>query len=178
MLEVIRQVADWLAGTVVDWRGNPQGLAVHLALITYDGSDVAPATPVVSDETRTPTVARDELPDGVSVFTVSLFGGEWDPAYMSFEQNGRCTLLLRAGLENANSAEAVRDSLYLLRAAKRSLLQLYKPENSTKRLRGQIGFYHDSSQPLLIRPVKPEREDDLTTWGLLAHHLVREQDPE
>ena len=178
VLEVIRQVADWLSGTVTDYQGNPQGLAVHLALITYDGSDTAPATPVVFDETRAPTVARDELPDGATVFTVSLFGSEWDAAYMSFSQDGRCTLLLRAGLENVNSAEAVRDSLYLLRAAKRSLLQLYRGENWQQRIRNGIAFAHDATQPLQIRPVKPEREDELSTWGLLAHHTVEEQEPE
>ena len=87
-------VADWLAGTTLDQAGADQSVGTHLGALTYDGSDGAPATPDVVDETRDANVARGDLPATVPALAVTLEDWQVDAATMTTnEQRGTATVL-------------------------------------------------------------------------------------
>lgn len=167
-------VADWLAGTTLDAAGASQSVGVQLAALTYDGSDTAPATPSVVDETRDSNVARGDAPATVPALAVTLEDWTVEAATMSTaEQRGRCRVLVRYVAETVNGANAARDALYVMRAVRRSLERLHRPAEATNgRRRNSIAIL--ATESLAIGRVEVQRSDTDVTTGCLVTYEVWE----
>ena len=169
-------VADWLAGTTLDQAGADQSVGTHLGALTYDGSDGAPATPDVVDETRDANVARGDLPATVPALAVTLEDWQVDAATMTTnEQQGTATVLVRYCAATVNSANATRDALYVMRAVRRSLERLHRAgEETNGRRRNSVSIYADPEQAMRLVKVTARREDTDVTTGWLVPYRVHE----
>lgn len=174
MIEIVRQVAGWLAGTVTDYQAAAAGLGAQLAALSYDGTDTAPATPTVTSEVGDDVTARREVPDALPACTVHVMQEDSDAGWVTGQVETRLTLLIRFAMADPDSADAVRDQHYYFRAARKSLRQLHRPENEAKRTRNGIQWYHDARTPMQVREVSPQREDDRVTRALLVTYIARE----
>lgn len=178
MVEVLRMVADWLSGDTVDHTGASQSVGTHLAAMSFDGSDTAPATPTAADATRDPNVARDDYPLTLPALAVTLEDWVIDAATMTTnEQRGTCAVLVRYLAETTASANAVRDGLYVMRAVRRSLERLHRAgEETNGRRRNGVAIYADADQPMRLVKVAARREDTDVTTGWLVTYRVHELD--
>lgn len=167
-------VADWLDGTKLDASGASQSVGVHLAAMTYDGSDTAPATPDVVDETRDSNVARGDIPATVPALAVTLEDWTVDAATMSTsEQRGRCRVLVRYLAATVNGANAARDALYVMRAVRRSLERLHRGGEETNGLkRNSVNIYPAADAPMSLVRVQVQRDDtDVTTGWMVTYDV-------
>lgn len=177
MVEAIRAVADWLAGTTLDYASASQSVNTKLAAMTFDGADTAPSNVTVSDATRSPTAARRETPDTLPAVIVSLAGMSLDHAVMSYEKLGEVRILVRLAAENIETDDGLRDHLYRLRAVAKSLHQFHLAANNTARTRNNFHFVPSARTPMeMVIPETP-REDTAITTGWQVTYEVRELSP-
>lgn len=178
MVEVCRLVADWLSGAEVDADGSDQSVATHLAAMTFDGTDTAPATPSVVDETRDSNVARGDVPATLPALAVTLEDWTVDAATMSTaEQRGTCRVLVRYLAETVNSGNATRDAFYVLRAVRRSLERLHRAAEAVNgRRRNGIAVLASAGQPMTMVRVQARRDDSDVTTGWMVTYDVWELD--
>lgn len=179
MVEIARMVADWLDGTTDDATGADQSVGTHLAAMTFDGSDTAPTTPTVTDETRDSPTARGDEPTSypglqVSVIELTLEAG----TFSSTQHEGRCQVLVRYVDDETHSANATRDAYYVLRAVRRSLRRFHlAQENNAARKRNSLALLPSASEPMRLVKVEAAREDGGTYAGILVTYDVRDLDP-
>lgn len=172
-------VKDWLDGTKLDASSASQSVAVHLAAMTYDGSDTAPTTPTVTDDTRTGIAARGDEPATLPGLQVSVPELTWEAGTFSqTEHLGRCQVLVRYVGEDTVSADAKRDALYVLRAVRRSLRRLHAAgEANNGRKRNNIALVPMADEPMRVVEVEASREDGGIYTGVLLTYEVRDLDP-
>jgi hypothetical protein len=179
MVEVNRMVADWLAGTTLDSGGASQSVATHLASMTFDGSDTAPAlTGGVIDETRDGSAARHDEPTTKPALEVSVQEWEVETATMvTTEQRGTCRVLIRYLADDTTSQHAVRDAYYVMRAVRRSLERLHLPaEANAGRVRNSVAIIPSSAEPMRMVKVEAQREDGGVSSAWMVPYRVWELD--
>lgn len=179
MVEPARIVADWLDGTTTDALGADQSIGTHLAALTYDGSDTAPTTPTVTDETRDSVAARGDEPvtkPGLQVSVVELLLEAGD--FSAVVHQGRCQVLIRYVDDQTNSGNATRDAYYVLRALRRSLRRLHlAQENNAARHRNNVSLLPSATEPMRAVKVEAAKEDGGTYTGMLVTYDVQDFDP-
>lgn len=176
MVELPRMVADWLSGTQLDVLGASQSVATHLAAMTYDGADTAPAlTGGVVDETRDAKAARNEPPATLPALVVTLTDLRMEPSAMvSACQVGTAQVFLWYAAETASSAAGLRDALYVMRAVRRSLTRFHDAsEANAARKRNNLAIVPGTEDMQLAR-LQLRREDTDLTTGLLVPYTVWE----
>jgi len=134
ILEANRIHADWLADPT-------DGVNALLATTPRDAGDAQAADlETITDETRDGDVARGELPStlpGIAVSTDVV--DDVEGQVMVVTRDGRVKLRIRVGLDNADTAEGMRDLSYYLRTVVRSLNRLYDADaNDAARTRNEI----------------------------------------
>ena len=164
ILEVLRQVTDWL-------NDPTNGVAAQLALIPLDGADTAPAVGTIADETRNNSVAQQYLPStpgiAVNIQEIPLL----DPEVATVERDGEAKVLIRVGVPNVDTDNATRDTSYILRAIVRSL-RLF---NASTRTRNQIAVY--SCIDLRLASLWQPKDDQLITGAVAATWRFRDIAP-
>lgn len=169
MVEITRMVADWLSGTTLDVSAASQAVTVHLAAMTYDGSDTAPAlTGGVVDETRDAKAARNEPPDTLPALVVTLTDLRMDAAAMvSAAQLGTAQVFVWYASANATSDDGLRDALYVMRAVRRSLERLHRGQEANNgRKRNNIAIVA-GTDPMTLSRVQLRQEDSDVATGLM-----------
>ena len=176
MVEIARMVADWLSGAKLDALGASQSVGTHLAAMGYDGSDVAPTTPTVVDETRNGNAARGDYPATLPALVVSVPEMKMEAGpFTSAEQHGTAQVLVRYIAENTTSENAVRDGCYILRAVRRSLYRLHGPGEATNgRKRNNLAILPSASEPMQLLKSAAMREDADILMGVLVTYDVME----
>lgn len=163
-------VADWLSGTKLDVSAASQAVTVHLAAMTYDGSDTAPAlTGGVVDETRDAKAARNEPPATLPALVVTLTDLRLEAAAMiSSAQLGTAQVFVWYAAENSASADGLRDALYMMRAVRRSLERLHRgAEANNGRKRNNIAIVAKGDEPMTLSRVQLRQEDTDVATGLM-----------
>jgi hypothetical protein len=176
MVEIARMVADWLNGTKLDVGSASQSIGTQLAALSYDGSDTAPTTPTVYDETRDGNAARGDYPATVPALVVSVTDLRQDAApFTAVEQQGTAQVLIRHIADNTTSSNAVRDGYYVLRGVRRSLYRLHGPgEANNGRKRNNIAIWTVQDEPMQYVKVTAAREDGDLLTGLIVNYVWRE----
>lgn len=179
MVEIARMVKDWLDGTKLDSSGASQSVGTHLAAMTFDGSDTAPTTPTVTDETQNSLAARGDEPATYPGLQVSVVELTLQAAPMvSVQHEGRCQVLVRYVDDETHSANATRDAYYVLRAVRRSLRRFHlAAENNAARKRNNVALLPAADEPMRVVKVDAAKEDGGTYAGLLVTYDVRDLDP-
>jgi hypothetical protein len=177
VVEVVRMVADWLRGDTVDVSAASQSVAVHLAAMTYDGSDTAPTAPTIYEETTDAATARGDMPASLPALTVSIAEFDMDPATMvSLEQYGKIRVLVRFVAEQSTTASAMRDGYYVLRAVRRSLERLHRAgEHNNGRYRNSVSLVAGPDPMTLVRFQAPI-ESPVISAGWIVTYQLRDED--
>lgn len=160
ILELVRSLTDWLNGA--------QGLAAQLLVIPRDGGDPLPTVGTIADETRNDLVAQSRLPStpgvAVNVQEMPMMDGE----VQTVTRDGQAKILIRYGVDAADTMNAVRDTSYILRAGIRSL-RFY---NTTSQSRNQIQIY--TCEKLAIKPLWAPVGDQLVTGAIMGTWSFRD----
>lgn len=164
-------VADWLQDATF-------GVNALLAGVPRDGGDpVPPALASVIDETRDQVAAREQLPkSGFPLLEVFAAGVEIPGDIGGPLLEGDLSVGIRYATKQVNSATAVRDARYTMRAVRRSLMQLNRNENEAARTRNSILLIYCVS--LRQVPHFEKREDAWFVGGLVATYKARDVAPE
>lgn len=150
IVEGVRLIADWLAD-------QTYGVAAQLAAMTFDGSDQAPEVPAITDETRNDAVAEGRTADAANGPALGVVALPLEDASNTVAQPAR-DLTLRVAVMYAskepNTADARRDSYYVLRAVLLSLRALALQSDSAARTRGAIALV--GLDELRLEPAPPD----------------------
>ena len=174
-------VADWLAGTLLDYQAVSQGVNVQLAQVPRDAGDAQPPNiTAVRDYTRDGELARGRVPTRDVVFPILLvtlpepFRLEGEVTRASRQDTEALTLAIVYAAQDAASDEAAEDAAYTLRAIIWSLWQLHKNENADARQRNGIAIL--ACQEIAPSPVAAETEDAIEhlVAAVLVRYRVRE----
>ena len=179
ILDTLRIVSDWFADPTY-------GVAAMLAQVPLDGSDTRPAGVEIYDETRHADVAIGLLPvpatAGHVVLAVNMArdGVTVDGNAMPPIADGQVPIVIRIGRASSTPVTAVRDALYVSRAAYWSLRRLMKNDADayaarTQRNGGTVAIL--TLAHLAITPFHVQLEDVqlVATW--LAVLNVRDNTP-
>lgn len=179
MVEIARMVKDWLDGTTLDALGASQAVSVHLAAMTYDGTDTAPTTPTVYDETSDGSTARDDEPTSMPGLQVSVPELLMDSdTFAATEQRGTCKVMIRYVDSETVSQNAVRDGFYVLRAVRRSLHRFHHArEGNAGRKRNNLAILPSPTEKIQFVKVQAAREDGGLYTALIVPYDVMELDP-
>ncbi|HKV74582.1 MAG TPA: hypothetical protein VJN95_08685 [Gemmatimonadales bacterium] len=177
MVEPVRAVAEWLAGTTLDYASQPQGIAAQLAAMTYDGTDTAPSAPDVTAETDDPIAGRGELPDTAMAVTVAIDRLAMPATALSGVKIGKLRLLVRVVRTASATHEVVRDSYYVARAIMRSLQQFHRNENQFARQRNNIYIGPEPNMALDYFTPAADRDDNQVTTAWAVDYALRELAP-
>lgn len=133
ILESNRMVSDWFAGTTY-------GFNALLASTPLDSGDSRPASlATITNETEDGNTARGELPALKPALTVAVDQiTDLDGQVMTVTRDGRLKLRIRIGVDNADSAAAMRDLSYYLRTALRSWKVFTSDAHNADRTRNNI----------------------------------------
>lgn len=135
ILEPDRMTAEW-------FRGATNGINALLSSTPRDAGDPQPANvATITDETSNGEAARGELPTTMPCVAVSVDVIEdLDGQVQQVTADGRVKLRIRIGVENANSAEAVRDLSYYVRTVQRSFRR-FMASDASDAARTRNGIY-------------------------------------
>lgn len=179
MVEIARMVKDWLDGTKLDVSSASQSVGTHLAAMTYDGSDTAPTTPTVTDSTRSSLAARKDQPATLPglVVTVDECTLEAGP-FSQTQHEGRVRVLIRYVDDETDSAAAMRDAWYVLRAVRRSLRRFHlAQENNAGRKRNNLALLPTPEEPMRFAVAEAAPEDGGLFAGVYVTYDLRDLDP-
>lgn len=182
--QVVRIHADWLAGTLLDQAGQPQGVNAQLAAMETAGTfwpegHRPPDVAVVMDELTDAELARRRLStENTGPWLAVLLPSDVElegEVRTSHLDSDEFTVLIGYGNRKTATHELVRDTYHTVRAVRRSLRQLHRNENAAQR-------QHEHVQLILCRRIRSLKlemtwRDLLLTGGLVATYLVRELEP-
>lgn len=167
----VRMVADWLQDATY-------GIDAIAAVVPRDGSDSAPPTVHVYDETRHGWVARNQIPkpQGTSIqfpaVVVFLQNGKYDSGVPDSQSTGARTidgtvqLAVQLLMADSTTENVVTSGLYLLRAIRNALLQLDDPANENARTRTEIRL--GPSQSVMQGQLDAPVSDSIVSVGALV----------
>ena len=163
-LEVVRSLTDWL-------NDPTNGLVAQLAFIPLEAGDVAPTVGTIADETRNDVVAQGRIPgdNGLAINTQEM--PMMDGEVQTVTRDGQAKVLMRFGVNSQNTANAVRDTSYVLRAGIRSL-RFY---NTSSQQRNSIQIY--TCEHLSIKPLWAPLGDQIVTGAILGLWSFRDIAP-
>ncbi len=172
ILEPIRMVTDWLAD-------EDNGVNTHLLTIDVDADDQAP-TPVrlVADETRDDWVARKDTPVTHPALVITMdapFTMARKVATGQYREADDVVVAIRYIRSDHETAAAIRDTLYTLRAVVSSIEVLMGNDNLPARTRNQVCITDltSISQLLVFEAVG----NSAVTGAVLLSLEVRDLDP-
>lgn len=137
ILESMRAVTDWL-------NRDDYGVNHFLASIPVDEGDQPPSrVAVIYDETRDDLAARAEEPLVFPAIYVTMdlpFEMDGPIPTGQFREAASMTMAIRYLRKDWSTANAVRDTLYTLRAVVKSITELAKPAHADSRTRNYVGI--------------------------------------
>lgn len=146
ILETVRTITDWLAGTLLDYQSVNQGVNAQLSGVPRDAGDSQPQNVAFfGDVTRDDPVAQSALPVNspaiyVSAAAPATVDGEVTPGPPGVRDARGLGVVIRYVRRDANTAAAFRDTSYTLRAIIKSLKQLVRSENFLVHQRNSIAI--------------------------------------
>lgn len=180
-LEVIRTVKDWLAGDLLDFASVNQGVNAQLATVPRDAGDPVPENVAqFGDVTRDDWAARSEIPMNspaivVLAGTPAEVDGEVKPGPPGVRDARNLGVVIRYLRRDANTAKAMQDAAYTVRAIIKSLREMVRSANYTVIRRNNIAI---RAQLTLVWGHPSEWEGASATLGaVLATYYVRDEAP-
>lgn len=170
ILETIRAVADALDNATY-------GVNAQLASVPLDAGDSTPTSvATITDATRDYLTAVGRLPQTRPCLTVALAEPvTMDGEVMQSDRNGEVDLIIRYGMDDADTEQGVRDTFYTLRAVVQSLRDFNSNDNASDRQRNGIMVLECTN----IRHLPPFTvvADDTMCSGLFVTFRVRDTQP-
>lgn len=178
----VRIVADWLEGAT-------NGLNACAAAVPRIGSDEAPPSVTIYDETQDAWVARGLAPDAADatasisypMCVVKLLSANWNAGMGRVYETGRilegtvqvCCEILQ---QNTDTIDAVTDSLYLMRGLRASLCLLDNAIQTDRDIQNTTAFIRPSTGMQQIQ-MDVVRGDKVTASALVITYPVWESTP-
>lgn len=171
-LEVIRAVADWLEDPTY-------GVNAKIDVLDLDGSDAAPAdVAAILDETRDGIAALRSLPDDTTVPLLCVFMPS-DAQFSAVNQGKQDADTFPVWIayldRDTETANAIRDASYVLRAVRKSLNEFHK-NGVAARTRNGIEIRNGNVRMSLIRP-STELGATAIVMAIQVLYAVRDTDP-
>lgn len=178
----VRIVADWLEGAT-------NGLNACAAAVPRLGSDEAPPSVTVYDETQDAWVARGLSPDAADatagitfpMCVVKLLSGSWEGGKGQAYESGRLAdgtvqVVCEIVQEVADTIDGVTDGMYLMRGLRGSLALLDNAPQTDRDAANATIVLHPSTR-MEQRKMAVERGDKLIADALIVTYPVFESTP-
>lgn len=178
MNEPLRMVADWLGGRLTDYQDQDQGLNAQLQAIPLDpGDQRPPEIRAVYDITRDNRVIKgDEFTDLPAVVVMYEAGAESEGHVITgYREIHTWPIAFRVLTAKQDTALAVQEANYLLRALVRSLTQFHRNENVERRRRG--GLVIDNVTRFVFGQTWATVGNAAVVAGAVAWYHLRDETP-
>lgn len=165
-LETLRCLTDGL--------NNPTyGVNAQLLALPLDGSDTRP-TPValITDESRNFDAALKLIPDTLPAIYVLLASSTLDVFEMNGSSESDISLMIRYLVEDSDSAGAIADTHYTLRAVEKALVAFNSNANASDRVRNGVQLY--AMKEVIRDTVTRFSEDKVITAGVQVTFHARD----